>query len=169
MLCFVLFCLKGDIRRGTKLLSEELGDILVLLCPDPWTDLPTPGAVGTKHRCPPEWRGMHKGWGSCLLVDGHRLGGQECALMGYGAFSPFLMVIWSFGHYLPSSYAANTVLWNFSLPFQLWCVGKETLGGSYGAPAQKALQSQLGNHRAIAPWPLLPSIQHSGILCVAFG
>lgn len=86
-----------------------------------------------------------------MLVDRHRLGGQECELMDYDAFSPLLMVIWSLGHYLPFSYAANPVLWNFNSLFQLSCVGEETLGGSYGAPAQKALQSQFGNHRAIAP------------------
>lgn len=54
MFCFVL--LEGDTGKGTKRLSEELGDISVPLCPAPWTELLTPGAMGTKHRSPPEWR-----------------------------------------------------------------------------------------------------------------
>lgn len=40
--CFVLFCLVlfwRGIERGANSLPEDLGDILLPLCPDPWTKL----------------------------------------------------------------------------------------------------------------------------------
>lgn len=52
--CRIGFVLKGDTERVTNSPSEELGDILLPLCPDPWTELLTAGTMGTKWPSLPE-------------------------------------------------------------------------------------------------------------------
>lgn len=86
---FVLFCLKGVTRRGIKLLSEDLGDISLPLCPEPWTELLTPRAERTKHQSPLEGGTMSRGGGSHVRVArrGPSTSARTAEVRGFSSFT----------------------------------------------------------------------------------